>query len=138
MVSSFFKAGLEAEFILRFPTHTRTTVEREMPLGLRFRQRQGGRRPGVAGVSDRELLFFLDRCKTGGLHVRHRSAPGGSTSGFLHATLLNLGLRLVVVDRIEMWMSAQNAPHEFFPDVVDTRVRVDLDLVGAFGTLEAA
>jgi hypothetical protein len=67
-----------------------------------------------------------------------RSTLSGLRSGFLYATLLNLGLRLVVVDRVDMRMAGQATPHELFADVVDARVRVDLDLVGAFGALDTA
>src|SRR5437879_1756302 len=37
-----------------------------------------------------------------------------------------------------MRMAGQAAPHELFANVVDAGVRVDLDLVGAFGALDAA
>lgn len=58
-----------------------------------------------------------------------RPSRAGELSRFLHAAVLNLGLRLVGIDRVEMRVAAQHAPHEFFADVVNACMRVDLHLV---------
>jgi hypothetical protein len=53
--------------------------------------------------------------------------------GLFHAAALNLCLRDIVVDGVEMRMANHRAPSDFFADVMDARVRGNLDLVGGFG-----
>jgi hypothetical protein len=57
---------------------------------------------------------------------------------FLHATFLYLVLRLVRVNRIQMWMAGPDTPADFFPDIINPFAAVDLDLVGGFGPLHRA
>src|SRR6266852_5425672 len=49
---------------------------------------------------------------------------------FLHAAL-NLSLRFVVVNWIEMRLAGQNPPSEFFPDVVNASVGADFNFIFA-------
>jgi hypothetical protein len=55
----------------------------------------------------------------------------------LHATLLNFGLSVVDIDRIEMGMTGHKAPYELLSDVVRAGVGVELDGIGGFGLYTA-
>src|ERR1700684_1490446 len=52
---------------------------------------------------------------------------------FGDAAALDFGLRLVVVDGIQMRMANHGAPSNFLADVMHVRVVRNLDLVGGFG-----
>jgi hypothetical protein len=51
----------------------------------------------------------------------------------LHATLLNFGLGVVDIDRIEMGKTGHKAPYKFFSDVVGMGFGVELNGVGGVG-----
>jgi len=51
----------------------------------------------------------------------------------LHATLLNFGLGVVDIDRVEMGMTGHKAPYELFSYVVGMRFGVELDGISGFG-----